>query len=432
MALNSMLVPLLILLPPFYSIEVGLDIATIGTVFMLARIWDALTDTAIGVLSDRTRTRWGRRKPWLVAALPATLIAAWFLLNPPANSGYVWLGLCLFFFYLFWSAMFIPYQSWGAELSADYNERTRVAGYRDGASFLGFLLASLLPLIVLQIFLGIQQPTYGQILAVVGGSFAIFLPIATALCLWAVPVKVELKPQAITWRNLLDIFLHNKPFQRLSLGYTIDRIAMGVYLAIMPLLIPIGLGLAQYFLILAVVNSVAAVSFSAAWVVIAHKVGKHTCYCIANGVTMLAYLMFLFIPGGGFYWALATFVVLGIGNAGTLITAPAMMADCVDYDYLKSGVKQTGAHMACLWMVTKIGFALGIGIGLNVLGFFGFDSQEAIQPESAITGLRVVTGLLPAVLLLPAIAIMWKFPLNRERHTEIRREIATRDLQSGA
>ena len=69
MALNSMLVPLLILLPPFYSIEVGLDIATIGTVFMLARIWDALTDTAIGVLSDRTRTRWGRRKPWLVAAL---------------------------------------------------------------------------------------------------------------------------------------------------------------------------------------------------------------------------------------------------------------------------------------------------------------------------------------------------------------------------
>lgn len=423
MSLNSMLVPLLILLPPFYSIELGLDVAIVGTVFMVARIWDAVTDPAIGAISDRTQTRWGRRRPWLVAALPATLVATWFLLNPPVQAGYVWLGVWLFLFYVFWTMMFIPYQSWGAELATDFDERSRIAGYRDGASFLGYLLAMLLPLVVLQIIMGVTEPTYGQILGLVGIFFAVSLPITTLLCLRTIP-EVQRKPlQPVLWRHLLGILVGNRPFQRLTLAYAFDRIAMGTYFAAMPLLLPMGLGLAKYFLALAVANSVAALLMSPVWVRFTYRFGKHRSYCLANGVTMLAYFMFIFIPSGSFAWALATFVVLGIGNAGTLITAPSMMADCVDYNHLKSGVEQTGAHMACLSMVTKIGFALGIGIGLNVVGAFGFEGQALEQSESALSGLRVATGCIPMLLLIPPILMMWRFPLDRDSHTKIRREL---------
>ena len=431
MSLNTMLVPLLLLLPAFYSIEVGLDVAVIGNIFMFARVWDAITDPTIGALSDRTRTRWGRRRPWLIGALPLTLLATWFLLNPPADAGYLWLGLWLFLFYVFWTAMFIPYQSWGAELATDFDERTRVAGYRDGASFLGYLLAALLPLLVLQVFMGIEAPSYGQMLVLVGLFFAITLPVSTLLCVWRVtePKPVETRP--ISWNDLFGIVVRNRPFQRLFVAYLFDRVGMGVYFAVMPLLIPLGLGLGKYFLALSVAISIASLAFSPVWVRIAGKLGKHPSYCLANVVSIIAYAMFLWVPVGSQYWALLTFIVLGIGNAGTLITAPSMMADCVDYDHLESGVEQTGAHMACLWLITKIGFAMGIGIGLNFIGLYGFDGQAAIQSDSAVTALRIGTGGIPMLLLVPAILIMLQFPLGRRRHAEIRRQLEARGLDGG-
>lgn len=428
MSLNVMLVPLLLLLPPFYSIEMGLDVAIIGNIFMLARVWDAVTDPTIGALSDRTRTRWGRRRPWLLGALPLTLLATWFLLNPPAGASYAWLGLWLFLFYVFWTTMFIPYQSWGAELATDFDERTRVAGYRDGASFLGYLLAALLPLVVLQIFMGIEAPSYGQMLGLVGLFFAISLPITTLACLFKVPEPKPAASRPISWRDLFGIVVRNHPFRRLFLAYLFDRVAMGVYFAVMPLLIPLGLGLGKYFLALSVAISISSLLFSPVWVRVAFKLGKHRSYCLANVVSFIAYGMFLVVPAGNEYWALLTFLLLGVGNSGTLITAPAMMADCVDYDYLQSGVEQTGAHMACLWLVTKIGFAVGIGVGLNFVGFYGFDSQAATQSAGAVTALRVGTGGIPMLLLIPAVLMMIRFPLGRHRHAEIRRQLEAAGL----
>ena len=300
MSLNVMLIPLLLLLPPFYSLEVGLDVAVIGNIFMFARIWDAVTDPTIGALSDRTRTRWGRRRPWLVAALPLTLMATWFLLNPPASANYVWLGVWLFLFYVFWTTMFIPYQSWGAELAKDFDERTRVAGFRDGASFLGYLLASLLPLIILQGVLGIEQPSYGQMLMLVGIFFAISLPVTTLWCVRVIAEPEHRASRPIQWRDMWGIFTRNRPFQRLTLAYLFDRVAMGTYFAVMPLVIPIGLGLGKYFLALSVMISVASLAFSPVWVRISQWLGKHRSYCLANAVSFLGLRQFSLVARGQF------------------------------------------------------------------------------------------------------------------------------------
>ena len=426
MSLNVMLVPLYITLPQFYTVEVGMNVAVIANVFLVARLWDAVTDPTIGSLSDRIHTRWGRRRPWMVAGMPFAILATWFLLNPPSDATYLYPLVWVFGFYFFWTMMFIPYQSWGTELATDFNERNRVAGYRDGASFLGYLLASLLPLLILQVAMGIDEPTFRQMIMVLAGFFFVSLPIGILVCFWAVCEPPRRESEQIRWVDLFAIVVRNKPFRRLLFAYLLDRSAMGTYFFVMPTLVISVLGVFEFFLTFALVISIASLLFTPLWVMVANRWGKHPAYCAANVVTCLAYAMFLLVPPGSFAWTLPIFIVLGAGNAGTLITAPSMMADCVDYDHLKSGVEQTGAHMAFLWLVTKIGFALGIAIGGNFLALYGFDASAADNSAEALSAVRVATGGLPIMLLIPAILLMVFFPLNRHRHAVIRRRLESR------
>jgi Na+/melibiose symporter-like transporter len=433
MSLNVMVVPLLLLLPQFYSADMGMDLATIGTVFMVARFWDAFTDPTIGALSDRIRTRWGRRRPLIVIGLPLVMGATWFLLNPPANVSFGYLLTWVFLFYVFWTLIFIPYHSWGTELATGFHERTRVAGYRDGASFAGYLLAAVLPLVILQVYLRIEEPSYAQMLNVLGAFFLISLPITVSLCFIAVPEPPPAGQRNIPWRELLSILRRNRPFVRLLTAYLLDRTAMGVYFAAMPLAVSFALGMFEHFLTFSVVISVSSLLFSPGWVRLTARLGKHPAYCWANGVTALGYGLFLVVPAENFWAVLAIFTILGVGNAGTLITAPSMMADCVDYDRLKSGVEQTGAHMAFLWLMTKIGFALGIGIGLKwFLPLFDFNPGDPQHTAQQLAAVRFATGGLPMLLLVPAVLLMLKFPLSARRHAVIRRRLDRNDARAAS
>ena len=430
MSLNVMVVPLLLLLPQFYSADMGMDLATIGTVFMVARLWDAFTDPTIGALSDRIRTRWGRRRPLIIVGLPLVMAATWFLLNPPIGVSFGYLLTWVFLFYVFWTMIFIPYQSWGTELATGFHERTRVAGYRDGASFAGYLLAALLPLLVLEVYLKIDQPSYQSMLHVLGAFFLISLPMTILFCFLAVPEPVPTSAIRVPWRELGAMLRRNRPFVRLLTAYLIDRTAMGVYFAAMPLAVSFAFGMFRYFLTFSVAISVFSLLFSPMWVRIANRLGKHPAYCWANAVTALGYASFLLVPAD--FWAvLAVFAIVGVGNAGTLITTPSMMADCVDYDRLKSGVEQTGAHMALLWLMTKVGFALGIGIGLKwFLPLFDFNPSAAQHSAQQLTAVRFATGGLPMLLLVPPILLMLKFPLGARRHGIIRRRLDRLDARA--
>ncbi len=112
--------PLSVYLPPFYVTELGLGLPLVGAIFMLSRVWDALSDPLIGVLCDRTRTRFGRRKPWIAAGAPLFALAALAVFAPGlfgVRPGPLWLGAWLFLFYLGWTMLQIPLSAWGGELS---------------------------------------------------------------------------------------------------------------------------------------------------------------------------------------------------------------------------------------------------------------------------------------------------------------------------
>jgi Na+/melibiose symporter-like transporter len=434
LALQTMMVPLLLYLPPtYYSAEVGLGLGAVGLAFMLGRIFEAFSDPLIGALSDRTTSRFGPRRPWMAVGVPFAVVAAGFLVlpDPGASAGYL-LG-ALLAFYLAWTMVFIPHQSWGGELSADYHERTRIAGFRETGAFLGYLLAAVVPLAYWTGLKGVAAPSFAQIVQSIGALFAVTLPLAVLACFAFVPAakrgEAERPP---SWGELYAILRRNRPFLRLASAYFIDRLAMGVYFAAQPLLISVAFGMMDHLLTIALVNTIAAACFAPLWIGVARRLGKHRTYVVANLVTMLSYALLFIVQPGDLWLVLVANAVMGCGNGGTMITPPAMAADTVDYDEMKSGFAQMGGHMAFLAFVFKAGMALGVAIGLPFIGLFGFDGAGGTPSQTALLGIRLCASWLPIVMLVPPILLMWQFPLDARRHGVIRKWLARRQKSPGA
>lgn len=423
MALQTMVVPLLLYLPPAYSsIEIGMAPAIVGLMFTLGRAFEAITDPLIGALSDRTRSRFGPRRPWIMLGTPLAVVAAWFLLTPAPGAPPWYLAVSLMLFYLVWTAVYIPHQSWGGELAGDYHERTRIAGFRETGAFIGYLLASLTPLIYWQFIVGLEAPTFLQTVQSIGVLFAIMLPLAVVWCLAVVPNAARASTeQHVSWRELFALLGRNRPFLRLASAYLFDRLAMGIYFAAQPLLIAVALDLQKYFLWIALGNTLVAALFAPLWIGIARRLGKHRTYVVANLVTMSSYALLFVAEPGQLGLVVACNVLMGFGNGGTMITPSAMAADTADYDEMRSGVQQMAGHMALLAFVFKTGMALGVGIGLGLIGMFGFEGQGSVPSETALLGIRLCASWLPILLLVPPILMMWQFPIDARRQNIIRR-----------
>ncbi len=426
------MVPLLLYLPPaYYSAAVGLSLTTVGVVFLVGRAFEAVTDPLIGALSDRTESRFGRRRVWMLIGAPVAIGAAWFMLRPALGaSGFYLLGWLLAF-YIGWTMVFIPHQTWGTELAGDYNERTRIAGFRETGSFIGYLLAALIPILYWKLLRGVEAPSFLQIVQAIGGFFAIGLPLAMIACFLLVPAVARPAGESTpSWRELYAILGRNGPFLRLASAFLIDRLAMGTYFAAQPLLIGVALNLQRDVLWVALMTGVASAVLAPIWVPIARRLGKHHTYCVANVVTMIGYAMLFFAVPGGLPWVLLCQTVLGLGNGGTMIMPPAMAADTVDYDELKSGVQQMGGHMAFLGFVFKGGMACGPFVGLGFISLFGYHGGAAPPSPAGVLGIRLCASWLPVVLLIPPILMMWRFPIGAARQVTIRRWLERRRVRA--
>ena len=428
-ALQAMLVPLYNFLPPvYYSTEVGMVAFTVAAIFAIGRFWEAIIDPLVGALSDRTSSRFGRRRIWMLAGAPVALLAAWFLLMPPQGATPAYLLIWLVVFYAGWTMVYVPHQTWGGELSEDYAERTRIAGFRETGAFFGYVCASAVGIFYWIWVQGVAFPSYAQFVQSVGVFFAVALPIAILWCFSAVPATSAMQERTPGWGELLAILTRNAPFRRLIGAYLVDRLAMGVYFGVQPVLISQALGLQQHVLTVAIVNTVAAVLLAPLWVPIAGKLGKHRAYCIANLVTALAYLSLFVVPSAVVVPVLLANVLMAFGNGGTMIMPPAMTADAVDADELQSGVAQMGGHMAFLASVFKFGMGLGLFIGLGFLTLFGYVDMGQSMTAQLEQGIRLGASWLPALMLLVPVLVMWRYPIDGARHAEIRAALAARRL----
>lgn len=414
--------PLLVYLPTFYAQELGLGLAVVGAVILAARIWDVVTDPLVGFLSDRTRTRFGRRRPWLVASLPLVLCGVWFLFRPPADAGVMHLLAWIFVVYLGWTMMQIPHQAWGAELSDDYGERARITGTREAFGLAGVIIAAVLPATLPALGLADPARSVAAGLGAIALITVVALPITGAIMLFVVPEPPPSARPAPAFGAGLVLLKANGPFRRLLAAYFLNGIANGLPSTLFLLFVTHHLRLEAQQGVFLLVYFLAGLAGVPVALALARRVGKHRAWCLAMLVTCAAFIVAPLLPAGAMLGFTLICLVTGLGLGADLALPPAMQADVIDEDTAAGGAGRAGLYFALWGMATKLALALAVGTAFPLLDLAGFKAVG----DNAGTAMAALAGLyawVPIALKLVAIVLMWRFPLDAARQAALSRVI---------
>lgn len=423
-----------VFLPKFYSDTVGVPLALLSVIVLASRLWDAVIDPVIGHLSDRTETRFGRRRPWIAAALVPLALSVLFVMMPPAFLGTtgasVWLAVGTFLLFLFWTCIVVPYEAWGAELTFDYGERNRLYASREGALLLGTLVAAILPELLRHVS-GHPSGATGsrRLFGVLAWAYVALLVPTVWICLRALSERALRSSQRpVPWRlSSLRTVLGNPPFRILLVSYTIS--ALGAQLPATLILFYVetvlGSSWGGAFLILYLSVGFAGIPL---WIRLGDRFDKKTVWMGAMGLNSGAFALVLLLGHGavGAYAVLVCLSAAGLG--GTLVLPASMEADTIDWDEWRFGRRREGMFSG-LWSVArKLAAALGASGGLFLLDVAGYRANQ-VQPESVHTALRLLYAGVPCLCNAAALLVASRYPLSRDRHKQIRQEIDERTEQ---
>jgi GPH family glycoside/pentoside/hexuronide:cation symporter len=422
-------IPVYVYIPKFYTDVVGIHVAVLGYILFSVRLFDAVTDPAIGYLSDRTVSRFGRRRPYI--ALGSFFVAAtmFMLFNPPQAGPSVetlWFGVLIYALFLFWTVVTVPYESLGPEITFDSHERTTLFGLRDGFLITGTLAAASAPALI-QWLLGLPDDPAGERAKFFWIS-VLYAPLLIGTAWWCVIVIKEQKtiPTTSVLRPGFGIrqVMRNRPFMILLAAYTVSAIGNNLPATLILFYVQYVLqsDLADLFLIEYFVTGIA---FLPLWIRIAHRTGKKKAWLASMAVNSGAFVGVFFLgPGDQALYGIMVFLS-GIGFGATLAIPSAIQADVIDYDELLTGQRREGQYIGWWSIAKKMAAAVGIGAGLYLLGLAGY-VPNVEQNESVRFMLRILYALVPSILNLIGLVIAIAYPIDDEMHAQIRRSIEDR------
>jgi len=422
-------IPVYIQLPSLYGVQLGLGLAATGVVLLVARIFDTVTDPIVGALCDRLSFGGNRRKPWIAAGAVIAGLGLFKILNPSDAAGAGYLLVWSIVLYAGWTMVAVPYTAWGAELSADYDERTRVTAWREAAGLLGIVGAGALTSATAG-FGWSERESTGAIAWVAIALGGIAIPLLLFLVREGPAGGKAQAPVGLrSFRVGLASLVRNRPFMRLLGAWWLNGLANGIPAALFFIYLEFGLGAnaAQrpLFILIYFVAAIAAVPF---WQACSRWIGKHRAWCCAMLSACAAFVIVPIIPEGGFVLFAIVCIVTGAALGADLVLPPAIQADVLDYQQMRSGTAQAGLQFALWGMSTKLALAAAVGLALPGLAAAGFD-PDAPTGDGRVA-LAVIYALVPVVIKITAIAVVWRFPLTAKRHAVIRRSLLRRQSRS--
>jgi Na+/melibiose symporter-like transporter len=417
-------------LPRHYAAEFGVDLALIGAVLFATRLVDMATDPFVGWASDRWRTRFGRRLPWIVAGAPLVALAVFMLLAPAGRPGVAYLLIWTLVLTLGWTFVTVPLSAWGAERSPYYHQRTRVSAWRQGFGILGTVLVIVLAAVP-GAGLGVSA---AEAMRFVAWAVLALLPLSLLLLARVpdtrpvAPPPGAAAPGAARIRDGFAVLAGNRPLRRLLAAGFVNALANGLPGTLFLLYVAdiLKLGEAEAGLFLLAYFAAAAGSLPA-WLRLSYRVGKHRAWAASMGLAIAAFAVVPFLGAGDFWPFLAMSVVTGAALGGDLALPAAIQADVVDADADRAGAApRAGLVVALNQMAAKIALALAIGLAFPILDAVGFKAAGG-SDDAARATLVGLYAVAPLALKLAALALIWRFPLDERAQAALRRRLARPD-----
>jgi|TARA_B110000305_G_scaffold117127_1_gene131550 GPH family glycoside/pentoside/hexuronide:cation symporter len=421
-----------------------------GVVSLVPRLFDAITDPIMGFISDNTKSKWGRRKQYVLLGaviMGISFIIMWQLYKDnTVDYNFTYFLLWSLVFYVGLTIFSVPYVAMGYEMSNDFHERTNIMAV---AQFIGQWAWVIAP----WFWVIMDDKSFFESGEVAVRELAIWVGIICMVFAMIPAIFIKSKStlnekyDSITFKNILKslhtIFIINfgqalkiKAFRKLCVATFLifnafNTVAAFTYFIIVFFLFNGATGpdgawwwptlfgsvgaLVTTFLVIPVVTQMSK------------KIGKKKAFIVSQSVSIIGYIMlwFLFIPGKPYLFLFALpFFSFGIGGLFTLMMS--MTADVIDLDELNTGKRREGIFGAIYWWMVKFGFGIAGGLSGVIFSVIGWESGGATQSEEALFGLRLFFSGLPILGTLIAIYIMWDYDLSEEKAGEIRAKLETR------
>lgn len=413
----------------FFLIDVvGIKPAVAGIAILIGRSWDYINDPIIGHLSDRTRTKWGRRRPFLLfGALPYGLAFVLMWYRPPFESQIALAAYYAFAYVLFDAAatfVYMPYFALTPELTDDYDERTSLTSYRMFYSILGSLLAFTIPLMIVGTF-NPQNASRVLLMAFIFG-------IGSALPLLLVFFNTREKEVFTTLEKpklipSLKAAFKNRPFVFGAVIYLLTWICMDILQTILLFFIKYVLKLESMSDLIMALIFVTAMLALPLWEYASRKFNKRLAY--AFGVAFWAVVQILLITIGPSVPQSVIFILCmmaGIGVSAAHILPWSILPDAVEWDEYQTGERHEGMFYSLVTLMGKVASSISIPLVALILDLTQYVPNAAVQPASAILGIRLLVGPIPAVFLTIGIIFALKYPLDRAQFSNVVKELQER------
>ncbi|XWK87352.1 MAG: MFS transporter [Phormidium sp.] len=433
----------------FLTDVAGLNPGLAGLVLLVGKIWDAINDPVVGVLSDRTKSRWGRRLPWMLyGAIPfgITFFLQWIVPFGGDSANNQW---GLFWYYVIVSILFnafytvvnLPYTALTPELTSDYDERTKLNSFRFGFSIGGSIFSLFVVLLIQNL---IPHDRIQQYL-VVGLVCATLSVLPIYWCVWGVRDRVLAvasqnpaieEPVSVPFFQQLKIVLSNVPFLYVIGIYLCSWLAVQLTAAIIPYFVVSWMRLpdpAITQVILAV--QVTALAMLYVWSAVSQRVGKRGVYFMGMGLWIIAQAGLFFLQPNQVILMFVLAVMAGFGVSTAYLIPWSMLPDVIELDELKTGQRREGMYYSFVVLLQKVCLAIAVFLVLKSLDWAGYlkpiaNNPPPVQPDAVLFAIRFAIGPLPTLALILGLVLTYFYPITREVHAEIMLKLRERKLRT--
>ena len=416
----------------YYTDVVGIDPGVAGTAILVGKLtWDMVNDVLFGYIEDRVTTRWGRRRPFLMFCALPLAGSFWLTLSLPKGMSNVVAFFAIigtFMLYDTFNTLIVTaYYAMTAELTTDYDERTSISTYRMMFNVVGYILGAGITTALAAWISGAAGISVQAGWSRVGLIFGLLAGVTVLIPALFVRVGPAVSEEPTTMPPMRAILstLKNKPFTRYLIITMFMSTAFTLVTTMLPyyLIYQMDMADVQALVMLLLLGTLAIFIIPCSKV--SARIGKARTYALGIAIACAALLAAFLAPYRAQVLICFVAFVAGVGFSSQWVCPHSMMPDVIEYDELATGERREGIYYGMNAMVSKITGALGSAIcgwGLQLTGYV----ENAAQTETALFGIRFLFALLPAILLLICVPLLMKYPITRESHAEVVRQLEER------